>query len=96
MDMNDKFLKVRFASVTPQMPKECHPQSKGRNGLIKTTGVQIYTNEHDNLVQLSPITTKGQPSDNCYVEVPFEKKALLELADKLQFLASHAPEAPQT
>jgi hypothetical protein len=91
MNNVDKFIKVRFASVTPQMPSTSHPESKGRNGLVKTTGVEIYTNDMDNLVRVSPITSQDRVSEACYVEVPFDKKALQDLADKFQLLASQAP-----
>ena len=91
MHMNDKFLKVAFATLTQQTPVEQHPVSKGRNGSIKTNGVEIYTNDIDNLVRVSPITTRGDVSKACHIEVPFDKTALEDLAKQFAHLATLAP-----
>jgi hypothetical protein len=41
--------------------------SKGRNGIIKTSGVEVMSSSYG--VMLSPITSKGKPSDACFVEI---------------------------
>lgn len=50
--------------------------SQGRNGLAKTTGVELYvengdSEDHPVLVQLTPITGKGG-LQNGYVKIPAE------------------------
>jgi hypothetical protein len=44
--------------------------SKGRNGIIKTSGVEVMSSSYG--VMLSPITSKGKPSDACFVEVDID------------------------
>jgi hypothetical protein len=87
MDITERFTKIHFTSITPQTPAENAPESKGRSGQIKTTGVEIYTNPDQALVCLSPITSQA-----CYLQIPLEKQALLALAAKLTRLAELAPE----
>lgn len=94
MNMNDKFLKVTFATISAQTPAEYQPESKGRNGSIKTTGVEIYTNDAYRLVRLSPLTSRGEVSNACHIEVPFEQTALEELAKQFAYLAYLATLAP--
>lgn len=91
MAMDDKFLRVTFNFDTPRAPGEFRPESKGRNGPISTTGLEIYTNDVDNLVRVSPVTSRGDVSEACYVELPFDKQTLLEMAAKFSLLANQAP-----
>lgn len=95
MDMNDRFSKIPFTSITPQTPAASAPESKGRNGQIKTTGVEVYANDQDKLVQLSPITSRGDVSQASYLQIPFDKQTLTALAARFTHLAELAPDTPQ-
>ena len=44
--------------------------SKGRNGVIKTSGVEIMSSSYG--IMFSPITSKGNPSDACFIEMENE------------------------
>lgn len=44
--------------------------SKGRNGIIKTSGVEVMSSSYG--VMVSPITSKSKPSDACFIEVDTE------------------------
>lgn len=44
--------------------------SKGRNGIIKTSGVEVMSSSYG--VMVSPITSKCKPSDACFIEVDSE------------------------
>jgi hypothetical protein len=91
MNIDDKFLKVTFAAITAGTPAEHRPESKGRNGSVKTLGVEIYTDTVHNLVRLSPITSRGDVSNACHLEVPFDRTVLEDLAKQFAYLATLAP-----
>ena len=50
--------------------------SKGRNGIIKTSGVEVMSSSYG--VMVSPITSKCKPSDACFIEV--DSEAIIETA----------------
>jgi hypothetical protein len=57
--------------------------SLGRNGIVTTTGVEVWP--HRDNVTIYPVTSKGKRG-RCYIEIPAE--ALPELTRALQRLQS--------
>lgn len=51
--------------------------AKGRNGLIKQSGLAITPNAEKDTLSLSPLTSKGGFTDSCWLEIP--KESLPEL-----------------
>jgi hypothetical protein len=47
--------------------KDGNCESKGRNGLIKTSGIEVMASEYG--VMVSPITSRGFASEACWVEM---------------------------
>lgn len=45
--------------------------AKGRNGLLKQTGLAITPNAEKDTLSLSPLTSKGF-TDSCWIEIPKE------------------------
>ena len=52
--------------------------SKGRNGVINTSGVELMQSTFG--VMVSPITSKGKASDACFIEIPIEQLGEVVLA----------------
>lgn len=94
MNIQPKFTKIAFASLTSQTPAVGIPNAKGRNGEIKMSGVEVYADDYSNLVRLTPITSRGDVTPACYLEAPLDKETLTSLADVLLRLAEQAPERP--
>jgi len=86
------FIELKFPSLLKPTPETVLPASKGRNGHVHTVGVEIWTNPHDNVVKVSPITSKGFVSEAAHLGLPYEKKALLALSAAFAELAETAPE----
>ncbi len=57
--------------------------SIGRNGNIKTSGVEFYTNGILNMISIHPITSKGNLG-NCMITIPIE--AIDEFIHQLELI----------
>ncbi len=44
--------------------------SKGRNGIVNTSGLEVIKCAGSGNVMLSPITSKGKASGACFIEIP--------------------------
>lgn len=58
---------LKFNTMIQEVKFKKETSSKGRNGIIKTSGVEVMSSGYG--VMISPITSKGRPSDACFIEV---------------------------
>jgi len=64
----------------------------GKNGVGKQIGVEVFYNEAENCIMLSPINSKGNITEACFLNIPVEL-----LPDILQFaLNQHDKKSKQT
>lgn len=63
-------------------------RSYGRNGSILTAGIALTLHhrpkEDEGDLTMAVITSRGQTSHNCYIELPADPRVLLRLAKELK------------
>ena len=79
----EKFFKIHH--------KKPDIMAKGRNGLVQSAGIEVYTDTTDNIIRITPITSKGALCESAYQELPLDKTVLTQLIDHLQTLRDIAP-----
>lgn len=60
---NDTIKEIKFSELSA---------ARGRNGIIRMSGLEIMPSQGGTTVMLSPLTSKGKPSDACWLEIPLE------------------------
>jgi hypothetical protein len=63
----------------------------GRNGSVRTTGMQVFTLGNPSVVVLQPLTSRKMLAKQCDFEIPNERDTLQALADLFHELALKAP-----
>lgn len=73
------------------VPLDDMPMCTGRNGSVRTTGMQVFTLEQPSVVVLQPMTSKKMAAKQCDFEIPNERATLQAMADLFHELALKAP-----
>lgn len=76
------FKKISYPATALATP----PESRGRNGWFKTSGVEVGL--LSDKVHLTPYTSKGTLSESCVIALPADKQVLLDMAAALEAIAN--------